>query len=107
MPIRLATRQKKVDRQEVIKLMTDEPKIQKAICERIMPLYEEWKSKAGLSAEESIVIWHKYFDPEKPNETTIQYILADEFDKSYEFYHRSKIHRIYKRARKKINKVLP
>ena len=86
--------------------MTDEPKIRKAICDKIMPLFEEWKRAANLTPEESIVIRCKFFDAEMPNETTIQYILADEFDKSYEFYYRSKIHRIFKRAKRKINKIL-
>ena len=52
-------------------------------------------------------MYHKLFDEEKPDNKTIQDILADEFDKSFEFYHERKINRIYNRARKKLNKVLP
>jgi len=87
--------------------MTNEPKINKAICERIEPLFDIWKREAGWTEEEACVMYHKLFDEEKPNEETIQDILADEFDKGYEYYHRTKIHRLYKRAKKKLNKVLP
>ena len=87
--------------------MTDEPKINKAICERIEPLFDIWKREAKWTEEEACVMWHKLFDEEKPTDETIKYILADEFDRSYEFYHKMKIHRIYNRAKKKLNKVLP
>lgn len=84
-----------------------EYEIEKAICEQIMPLYNIWKEKAGWNEEESIVMFHKLFDPEKPNEKTILEILADSTkDKSYEFYYERKIHRIYKRARQKLIKIL-
>ncbi len=87
--------------------MYNEPKIQKAICEKIEPLFDIWKRKANLSDEESVVVYAKLFDPEKPNDITIRDILADKLNKSYEFYHERKIHRIFKKARKKINKILP
>lgn len=87
--------------------MYNEPKIQKAICEKIEPLFETWKRQANLDEEESLVLYLKLFDPEKPNDITIRDILADKLHKSYEFYHERKIHRIFKKARKKINKILP
>lgn len=86
--------------------MIDEPKINKAICKKIEPLYDIWKREAGWTEEEALVMFHKLFDEEKPDDKTIKDILADEFDKSFEFYHERKINRIYNRARKKLNKVL-
>ena len=88
-------------------MLNDEPKINKAICEKIEPLYDVWKHEAGWTEEEAIVMYHKLFDAEKPNDITIRDILSDKLDRSYEFYHERKIHRIYKRARKKLNKILP
>lgn len=89
--------------------MTNEPKIQKAISEKIEPLFEIWKRKANLTDEEALVVYYKIFSPESSelNTKTIQDILADKLDKSYEFYHERKIRRIFQRARKKINKILP
>lgn len=84
-----------------------EEKISKAICDQIEPLYEIWKREAKWTDEEAIVVYHKLFDPEKPSDLTIQDILADELGQEYLFYHQRKIHRIYKRARKKLNKILP
>lgn len=85
----------------------DEYKINKAICNQIEPLYDIWKREAGWTEEEAIVIYHKLFDPEKTNEQTIMDILADELGNIYKYYNRVKIVRIYKRARKKLNKILP
>ena len=85
----------------------NEDKISKAICDQIEPLYDIWKHEAGWTEEEAIVIYHKLFDPEKPNEQTIMDILADELGNIYRYYNRVKIVRIYKRARKKLNKILP
>lgn len=83
-------------------------KIEKAICEQLKPLYEIWEKQAGWSKEESIVMYHKLFDPEKPNEKLILDILADKLEnKSYEYYYERKIHRIYKKARQKLIKILP
>lgn len=84
-----------------------ESKIQKAICDEIEPLYDIWKREAKWTDEEAVVMYHKLFDFEKPDDKTIQYILADKFGKEYVYYHKIKIHRIYKRARKKLNKILP
>lgn len=84
-----------------------EDKIQASICETIMPLYEIWKSKANWTDEEALVIYHKLFDSEKPSDIVIQDILADTFGKSYLYYHPRKINRIFKSARKKLNKILP
>lgn len=84
-----------------------EPKITKAICDEILPLFEYWKSKTNWTAEEELVIYHKLFDSEKPDDLTIQDILADKFGKEYQYYHKRKINRIYKSARKKLNKILP
>lgn len=84
-----------------------EYKIEKAICDQLMPLYEVWKEKAGWNTEEKIVMFHKLFDPERPSEKVILDILADSTnDKSYVFYYERKIHRIYKKAREKLNKIL-
>ena len=88
-------------------MIADEPKINKAISEKIEPLYDVWKREANWTDEEAIVMYHKLFDEEKPDDLTIRDILADKLDKSYQFYHKMKIHRIYKRARKKLNKILP
>lgn len=88
-------------------MINDEPKINKAISEKIEPLYDVWKREANWTEEEAIVIYHKLFDAEKPNDITIRDILADKLDKSYQYYHERKINRIYKRARKKLNKILP
>lgn len=84
-----------------------EEKINKAICEQIEPLFDIWKNEAGWTEEEELVIYHKLFDAEKPDDLTIRDILADEFGRQYQFYHVRKIHRIYQRARKKLNKILP
>lgn len=84
-----------------------EYKISKAICDKIEPLYDIWKREAGWTEEEAVVIYHKLFDAEKPDDLTIRDILADEFGRQYQFYHQRKIHRIYKSARKKLNKILP
>ena len=84
-----------------------EPKIQEAICKQIEPLYEIWKSKAGWTEEEALVIFYKLFDPDKPNDLVLRDILADELDKSIQYYHERKINRIYKSARRKLNKILP
>lgn len=87
--------------------MVNEPKIQKALSERIEPLFEIWKRKANLTDEEALVVYHKIFDPESPSTQTICDILADKLDRAYEFYHERKIRRIFQRARKKIDKILP
>lgn len=84
-----------------------EYKIQEAICREIEPLYKDWYENAGWTNEEAIVIYHKLFDAEKPDDATIQYILADKVNKSLEYYHKRKVNRIYKSARKKLNKILP
>lgn len=84
-----------------------ENKIQKEICEQISPLYEEWCKKANWTDEEKIVIFHKLFDSEKPDDLTIQDILVDKLNRDYLYYHKRKINRIYKSARKKLNKILP
>ena len=88
-------------------MIPDEPKINKAISEKIEPLYDVWKREANWTDEEAIVMYHKLFDEEKPDESTIRDILADKLDKSYQYYNRIKIYRIYKRAKKKLNKILP
>lgn len=85
----------------------DEPKVTKAIIEHIEPLFDVWKRDACLNEEESIVLYHKLFDPEKPDDLTIRDILADKIDKKYQYYHIIKIRRIYKKARNKLNKILP
>lgn len=84
-----------------------EYKIQEAICKEIEPLYKEWCENAGWTEEEAIVMYHKLFDAEKPDDTTIQYILADKICKSMEHYHKRKVNRIYRSARRKLNKILP
>lgn len=84
-----------------------EPKIQKVICDEIEPLFEIWKNQANWTDEESIVVYHKLFDFEKPDDETIKFILADKLGKEYLYYHTRKINRIYKSARKKLNKILP
>lgn len=84
-----------------------EYKISKAICDKIEPLFDIWKREAGWTEEEAIVIYHKLFDPEHPNELTIIDILADELGDVYKYYNRIKVVRIYKKARKKLNKILP
>ena len=87
--------------------MTDEPKINKIICEKIEPLFEIWKREAKWTEEEACVMWNKLFNPEKPTDEVIIDILADEFNRSYEFYHRTKVSKIYRKAKRKLNKVLP
>ena len=84
-----------------------EYKIQDAICKEIEPLYNEWCKTAGWTDEEAIVMYHKLFDAEKPDDTTIQYILADKVNKGLEHYHKRKVNRIYRSARRKLNKILP
>lgn len=84
-----------------------EPKIQKAICDEIEPLYDIWKREANWTAEEAVVMYHKLFDFEKPDDLTIRDILADKLGKEYLYYHPYKIVRIYRKARKKLNKILP
>lgn len=84
-----------------------EPKIQEKICEKIEPLFEEWKEQAKWTDEEAIVMWHKLFDSEKPNDEVIQYELADKLGKEYLYFHVRKINRIYRKARRKLNKILP
>lgn len=84
-----------------------ESKIQECICEQIEPLFEVWKREANWTEEEALVMYHKLFDAEKPNDLTIQEIMADTFKKEFLYYHTRKINRLYKSARKKLNKVLP
>lgn len=84
-----------------------EDKIQKQICDTILPLFEIWKKDAGWTDEESLVMYHKVFDAEKPCDIVIQDIMADTFGKEFLYYHKRKINRIYKSARKKLNKILP
>lgn len=84
-----------------------ESKIQDAICEKIQPLFEEWKNVAGWTEEEAFVMYHKLFNASKPNDLEIQKILADKFSRHFAYYHRIKINRIYNSARKKLYKVLP
>ncbi len=87
--------------------MNNEPKIRKVICKTIEPLFEIWKREANWTEVEACVMYHKLFDEEMPTDEVIKDILADEFDKSFEYYHRTKVSKIYRRARKKLNKVLP
>ena len=82
-----------------------ENKIQEKLCDAIMPLFEIWKEEAKWNEEESIVMYHKLFDSEKPDDNTILDILSDKLGKNY-CYHRMKINRIYKSARRKLNKIL-
>lgn len=84
-----------------------EPKIQEKICEQIEPLYETWKREAKWTDEEAIVMWFKLFDSEKPSDEAIQYELADRLGTEYLHYHIRKINRIYRKARKKLNAILP
>lgn len=84
-----------------------EEKIAQAICEQIEPLYEVWKREANWTEAEAIVMYHKLFDAERPDDFTIRAILADNLGKEYQYYHIRKINRIYKSARKKLNKILP
>lgn len=84
-----------------------EPKIQKVICDEIKPLFDIWKENANWTNEESIVMYHKLFDPEKPNDLTILKILAEKLGNEYKYFHERKINRIYKTARRKLNKILP
>lgn len=84
-----------------------EEKIVKAICDQIEPLYEVWKREAGWNEAEAIVMYHKLFDAEKPDDFTIRAILADKLGKEYQYYHIRKVNRLYKSARKKLNKILP
>ncbi len=84
-----------------------EDKIQKQLCDTILPLFEMWKAEADWTEEEATVMYHKLFDPEKPCDLVIQDIMADKFGKEFLYYHRKKISRLYKSARKKLNKVLP
>ena len=76
-----------------------ESKIQKEICDKIMPLFDVWKQDAKWTEEEAIVMYHKLFDNEKPDDETIQCILADKLNKDYLYYHKRKINRIYKISR--------
>ena len=84
-----------------------EPKITEAICKEIEPLFDIWKREANWTKEEAIVMYHKLFDPERPDDLTILDILADKVGKEYSYYHKIKVHRIYNRARKKLNRILP
>lgn len=84
-----------------------ESKIQEQICETIQPLFDIWKEQAKWTEEEATVMYHKLFDPEKPCDFVIQDIMADKFGKEFLYYHRKKISRLYRSARKKLNKVLP
>lgn len=84
-----------------------EPKITEAICKEIEPLFDIWKREANWTEEEAIVMYHKLFDPERPDDLTIIDILADKFSREYSYYHKRKINRIYKSARNKLNKILP
>lgn len=84
-----------------------EAKIHKAICKEIEPLYDIWLNEANWTDEEATVMYHKLFDPEKPDDTKIQCILAEKFGKHFMYYHKRKVNRIYKSARKKLNKILP
>lgn len=82
-----------------------EDKIQAKICDTIMPLFDIWKEQANWTEEEAIVMYHKLFDSEKPDDYTILDILSDKFGKTY-CYHRMKVNRLYKSARRKLNKIL-
>lgn len=84
-----------------------EAKIQNAICKEIEPLYDIWKKEAKWTDEEAIVMFHKLFDSDKPDDLTILDILADNLGKEYLYYHKRKVNRIYRSARKKLNKILP
>lgn len=84
-----------------------ESKIQDVICDKIKPLFEEWKESAKWTEEEVFVMYHKLFNPSKPNDFEIQKMLADKFSRHFAYYHRIKINRIYNSARKKLYKVLP
>ena len=88
-------------------MIPDEPKINKAISEKIEPLYDVWKREANWTEEEAIVMYHKLFDDEKPDDLTILDILADEIDVKYKFYHKTIITKIYRKAKRKLNKILP
>lgn len=84
-----------------------EQKIQEAICKEIEPLFDIWKEQAKWTDAEACVVYHKLFDSEKPDDETILCILADEIDKSYQYYNVKLVGRIYRKARKKLNKILP
>ena len=84
-----------------------EEKIQTEICNTIAPLFDIWKEQAQWTEEEAIVMYHKLFDAEKPCDIVIQDIMADKFGKEFLYYHKRKINRLYKSARKKLNKILP
>lgn len=81
-------------------------KVQDSIDDAVMPLIELWKQECHLSQAETIVLYHKEFDFEKPNNETIQCILADKVDKRYMFYNVKIVARIYKSAKKKIYKYI-
>lgn len=84
-----------------------EHKIQDAICKELEPLYDIWKRESKWTEEEAIVMYHKLFDSDKPDDLTILSILADNLGKEYLYYHKRKVNRIYRSARKKLNKILP
>lgn len=88
-------------------MIPDEPKINKAISEKIEPLYEVWKREANWTEEEAIVMYHRLFDETKPNDTEILKSLTKQLKKNFVFYDRTKVSKIYKKARKKLNKILP
>ena len=88
-------------------MIPNEHKINKEISKRLEPLFTEWKSKANWTKEEEIVIYCKLFDDDKPDDLTIIDILADELGDEYKYYHKMKVQRIYNKAKRKLNKILP
>ena len=66
------------------------------IAEIISPLYDRWKVDAKLNSNETIVFYLKEFKGYKMFE------IAQEIN-----YSEVQVKRIYKAARKKINKILP
>ena len=84
-----------------------EEKIQKELCKQIEPLFEIWKSEAQWTDEEALVMFHKLFNADKPSEDEIHKFLVLEFGEKYRYYNARFINRIYRKARKKLNKILP
>lgn len=84
-----------------------EDKIQEALCEKVKPLFAEWKENADWTEEEAFVMFHKLFNPQKPTDFAIQKMLSESFNNNFAYYHRIKINRIYNSARKKLYKILP
>lgn len=73
-------------------------KINDAIINEISPLFEVWKNDAKLNETESLVLYHKLFNPDKPTEMDIADLLG---------YEERTIRRIWKKVRNKIYKIIP